>query len=211
MIKFGTSGFRGIIGDNFTKESVKKVAYAICELAKDENMKKPEVVIGYDNRFMSQDYAKWVGEVLSTTMKVKFYSISVPTPLVCFETKNMDFGIMITASHNPYNYNGIKVFLRGGRDCDDEKLRKIEKTANKVKVESIKSENFDDAIKSGKIVLANDIKKYCDSILNFVNIKTIQKSNIRVLVNAMHGNSTGCIKYLLNKLKNNLKINTKLS
>ena len=206
MIKFGTSGFRGIIADNYTKEAVQKIAYALCEIARKEEIKNPEIVVGYDNRFMSQDFAKWASEVLATTMKVKFYSIPAPTPLISFETKNLDFGLMLTASHNPYNYSGVKVILRGGRDCDNEFAKKIERIANKVKLSEIQTKSFDDAVKEKRITIVDNIKSYCDSILKFVDVKKIQKSNIKVIANSMHGNATASVKYLFDKLKLNYEL-----
>ncbi len=206
MIKFGTSGFRGILGDTYTKENIQRIAHALCQIAKQEEIKSPVIVVGYDNRFMSKDFAKWASEVLATTMKVKFYEIPAPTPLVSFEVKNATFGLMLTASHNPYFYNGAKVQLSGGRDCDDEYAKKIEKIANKVKVGDIKTVPFEDAVKNKKIELVKNIKSYCDSILSFVNVKKIQKNNLKILSNSMHGNSTDCMNYLLTKLKVNYEI-----
>ena len=206
MIKFGTSGFRGVFGDNFTKEAVQRIAYALCQISKEDGIKNPTIVIGYDTRFMSQDFAKWISEVLVTTMKIKFFAEPVPTPFLSFETKKADFGIMITASHNPYYYNGLKVILRGGRECDDVFASRIEKIANKVKIASIEAVNFDHAVKAKKIEISGDIKDYCNDILKYVNVKKIQKSNLKVLVNCMHGNGAECTKYLLNKLKVNYEI-----
>ncbi len=206
MIKFGTSGFRGILGDNYTKESVQRIAYALCEIVKQDEVKDAEIVIGFDNRFMSIDFAKWASEVLATAMKVKFYEDPVPTPLISFEAKDTTFGLMLTASHNPYCYNGVKVILRGGRDCDDEYAKRIEKIANKVKYDKIETIRFEDGLKSKKIKIAKDIKKYCDSILSFVDVKKIQKSNLKILANTMHGNGVACIKYLFDKLKLNYEV-----
>ena len=61
-IKFGTGGFRGVIGDDFIKENIKKIAQAICNLANENNLKK-EVIIGYDYRFLSSEASKWIAEV----------------------------------------------------------------------------------------------------------------------------------------------------
>lgn len=206
MIKFGTSGFRGIVGDNFTKENVQKIAYALCQIVKEDEIKNPEIVIGFDNRFMSADFAKWTAEVLATTMKVKFYEKAVPTPIISYEAKKTTFGLMITASHNPYIYNGIKVILRGGRDCDDEYAKRIEKIANKAKAKDVTSISFEEGVKSKKIKMVKDIKSYCDSILSFVDVKKIQKSNLKVVANAMHGNSVECVHYLFDKLKLNYEV-----
>ena len=114
MIKFGTSGFRGIMGDTFTKENVQKVAFAINNVIKTEKIRKNKIIIGYDNRFMSLDYAKWIAEVLAVNLKVEIYEFPVPTPLICHRAKNVGLGVVLTASHNPYNYNGIKIFDSNG-------------------------------------------------------------------------------------------------
>lgn len=206
MIKFGTSGFRGVLGDNYTKENVQRIAYALCEIVKEDKIKNAEIVVGYDNRFMSTDFAKWASEVLATAMKVKFYEIPAPTPLVSFEAKKTTFGLMLTASHNPYCYNGVKVQICGGRDCDDVYAKRIEKFANTVKYDDIPSISFEEGVKSKKIMLVNDYKAYCDGILSFLDKKAIQKSNLKVLVNAMHGNSVDCTNYLFKKLKLNYEI-----
>lgn len=201
MIKFGTSGFRGIVGDNFTKENIQKIAFALCEIAKNENIKKPNVVIGYDTRFMSRDFAKWASEVLATSMNVEFYEQAVPTPLISFVAKNYSYGMIITASHNPYYYNGLKIILNEGREADDEFVKKIEKIANKVKVTDIKVIDFEEGLKSKKIVYTKDIKCYCSDILKHINVKKIQKSNLKILVDCMHGNGAECTKYVFDKLK----------
>ena len=125
MIKFGTSGFRGILGDTYTKESLQRIAHALCKIVKEDEIKNPEIVVGYDNRFMSREFAIWACEVLATSMKVRLYEIPAPTPLISFEAKNATYGLMLTASHNPYSYNGVNVQIRGGRDCDDEYAKRI--------------------------------------------------------------------------------------
>ncbi len=206
MIKFGTSGFRGILGDNYTKENVQRIAYALCEIVKEDKIKKAEIVVGYDNRFMSTDFAKWASEVLATTMKVKFYEIPAPTPLISYEAKTTTFGLMLTASHNPYCYNGVKVLINGGRDCDDVYAKRIEKLANEVDYADIQTISFAEGVKNKKIVLAKDIKNYCDGILSFVDKKKIKNSNLKILVNAMHGNSVDCSNYLFKKLNLNYEI-----
>lgn len=203
MIKFGTSGFRGIMADNFTKENVQKIAYALCEISKEDNIKKPTVVVGFDNRFMSYEFAKWTSEVLAKKMNVSFHTKPIPTPQVSFETKNKDFGIAITASHNPHEYNGIKIFLREGKECDDVFAGRIEKIANKAKTKDIETIDFETAVSTNKVILTDDIKNYCDDMLKYINIKKIQKNNLKVLVNCMHGCAGESINYLFKKLKLN--------
>ena len=130
MIKFGTSGFRGVIGDNFTKENVQKIAYAMAKIFNPNDI----VPIGYDNRFMGKDFAQWFVEVFCAYgKKVKFFTKPVPSPLIAFETKSVELGVMFTASHNPYIYNGMKNFQKGGRELTKEQNVQIQHLANKIK------------------------------------------------------------------------------
>lgn len=120
MIKFGTGGFRGVIGDDFTRENVQTIAAALSSVIAEDHSEKP-VVIGYDRRFMSDQFARWMAEVFAAYgVTALLYTEPVPSPCVMCATRDLDadYGVMITASHNPYMFNGVKVFLRGGRDAD---------------------------------------------------------------------------------------------
>ena len=119
-ISFGTGGWRAIIGEDFVCENVRRVAKGISLLIQEENKTEKPVIIGYDRRFLSENAAKWVAEVLTRDgINVLFMERSVPTPLVMHTVKDkcLDFGIEITASHNPSNYNGIKLIIEEGRDA----------------------------------------------------------------------------------------------
>jgi phosphomannomutase len=201
MIKFGTSGFRGIIGDNFTKENVSRVAAALLQVIKEDKIKSPKIVIGYDNRFMSKEYSQWIGEVVCTEASVEIFTESVPSPTIAWLTKKFNFGVMLTASHNPYIYNGIKIFLHGAKDCDDVFSKRLEKIANELDVNKINYIDYANAIKINKIKETNDYQTYCESILTHFNVSKIEKSNIKVLANCMHGNSVNCLNYLFKRLK----------
>ncbi|MDY2888202.1 MAG: phosphoglucomutase/phosphomannomutase family protein, partial [Candidatus Caccosoma sp.] len=121
-IKFGTGGFRGIIADDFTKENVKLIAQALATLMNTTNAKK-EIYVGYDYRFASDFAAKWMVETLcANDIKVYISNSATPTPVVmniCKEN-HCQYGIMITASHNPYYYNGVKLFELDGQDASVE-------------------------------------------------------------------------------------------
>ena len=96
MIKFGTGGWRAVIGDDFICENIRRVAAGIVTLAKEQNKTSKPVIIGYDRRFLSESAAKWVAETLAANgMKVWFMNRSAPTPLVMHtvKDKNLYFGI----------------------------------------------------------------------------------------------------------------------
>lgn len=201
MIKFGTSGFRGIIADNFTKENVQKVAYGFVKYIETKELENVEISVGFDNRFLSKNFAIWFSEVVCAYgVKVNFYTCSVPSSLICYNCKKYDFGIMITSSHNPYYYNGIKLFIDGGKDCDDETSNIIEKYANLVNHEEISTINYYDAINEELLFETENIKDYCNSLLSFVDIELIRKSNLKVLINTMNGSSYSCMQKLFNEL-----------
>ena len=117
-IKFGTDGWRGIMARDFTFENVRRVAQAIADYVKDENQKSPKkrpfegpVLIGYDRRFQSDAFAREIAQVLDgNKIDSVLLAEALPTPAVSFLTKKMKgLGIMVTASHNPPAYNGIKI------------------------------------------------------------------------------------------------------
>lgn len=113
MVKFGTGGWRAIIGEEFTKENIQKLTLAICLKMKAEHKDTKSVVIGYDRRFLSKEAVIWACQILGKEgIHVQFVNRSAPTPLLMFYVMKheLDYGMMVTASHNPAIYNGIKVF-----------------------------------------------------------------------------------------------------
>src|SRR4029077_15050305 len=110
-IKFGTDGWRGIIADDFTFENVRRVAGAIAShVLKNEDHKRG-VVVGYDTRFASPRAAQMVAEVVSAAgIPVKLANDYTPTPAVSYAVKHQGAagGVMVTSSHNPWNWNGVK-------------------------------------------------------------------------------------------------------
>ena len=198
MIKFGTSGFRAVIGDGFTKENVQKVAYAVC---KNITKKKDAVIdIGFDNRFIANFYAKWVAEVfLYHKIKVNFYKHPTPTPALAFVSKSHTFGIVLTASHNPYYYNGVKVFKNGG-EIDDDFAKKIEEIANSIEFEKIKTLPFDEGEKAGYLNIIDKTEDYEKDVISYLNKKNISKYKPKVLFNALHGNSSRIVREICKKI-----------
>lgn len=169
MIHFGTGGFRGVIGDDFTKENVKRIAQAISDVIHEDNSKKP-VVIGYDFRFGSDAFAIYRANTLAANnIPVILASGPTPTPAVRAVSKAMDndFGIRITASHNPYYFNGVKLFQGQGMDAEVSLTDKVE---NKVQaLKEYKTRNYEDALKEGKIVKKDILTPFLENIRNFLH------------------------------------------
>ncbi len=188
MIKFGTGGWRAIVGDDFTRENVCKVAGGILALIKKENKTDKPVIIGYDRRFLSESAAQWVAEVLAAGgIKVWFMKRSAPTPLVMHTVKaeKLYYGIEITASHNPSNYNGIKLIVEEGRDAPLETTTLLEKLTETASVDAMP---FDTAVEKGIIeYLQNPFNKFLDDIIAVLDMDALRNRGLRVLFDSMHG------------------------
>ena len=121
MIRFGTGGWRAVIGDEFTKANVQILAQAMADKMKAEKVDQEGIVIGYDRRFLAREAMEWMAEVfVAEGIHTDLMEKSCPTPLVMYyvQQKELHYGMMVTASHNPALYNGVKIFTLGGRDAD---------------------------------------------------------------------------------------------
>ena len=111
-IKFGTDGWRGVIAEDFTFENVRRVAQATADYWNSLVGTHKAAIVGYDNRFLSETYAKLVCEVLAANgIKALYPPLAVPTPAVTFAVRDRKLcgAVMITASHNPPQFNGYKL------------------------------------------------------------------------------------------------------
>lgn len=199
MIKFGTGGFRGVIGDDFTKENVQLVAQALCDIIRAENSDKP-VAVGYDYRFGSGFFAAWIAETLAANgVKCLLYTEPLPTPAVMTAVRDegLDYGIMITASHNPYYFNGVKLFVRGGMDADAAFTARLEKAAEKVK--SVKTVGVEKARESGLVCDYSNKDEYLGNIASFLS-EEVKGSSVRILYDNLCGVGASCIVPLFDKL-----------
>ncbi len=192
MINFGTGGWRDVIGKDFVYDNITRVAAGIVALAKKEGKTDKPIVVGYDRRFLSQGAAKWVAEVIAGSgIDVWFMPRSTPTPLVMHIVKDSElyYGIEITASHNPANYNGIKLIVEEGRDAPLETTQELEQFIAEVK--EIKRIELDEGIDNGKIVyLRNPFNKFLDDIIGLLDMEALRERGLRVLFDTMHGSGT---------------------
>ncbi len=199
MIQFGTGGWRAVIGDDFVKENICRVAAGILAMAKAENKADKPIIIGYDRRFLSISAAKWVAEVLAAGgITVWFLNRSAPTPLIMHTVKDKDlhFGIEITASHNPSNYNGIKLITAEGRDASLEVTSKLEELIKNIK--GVDSASFDIAVNEGKIVyIRNPFNDFLDDIIELLDMKALRDRGLRVLFDTMHGSGAYPLQVIL--------------
>lgn len=194
MIKFGTGGWRAIIAEDFTKANVQLLAQSLCEEINDNR-----IVIGYDRRFLSDYAAIWLSEVFAgNNIKVHLIDKASPTPLIMYATKKLDtqYGLAVTASHNPAIYNGIKIFTKGGKDATESVTQLLEK--NLSGITEPKTLPFNEAKLSGLIEILDLQNDYIDSILEFVDTNAIRQAKLKVLVDTMHGVSKTSLSTILN-------------
>ncbi len=210
MIKFGTGGFRGIIGDTFTKETVQLIAQTLSDRIIRENQDK-RVVIGYDYRFGSDYYAIWMAEVFAGNgVKCLLYPNPMPTPAIMMAVRDehLHYGVMITASHNPYNFNGVKMFLIGGVDADVNFTASFESELNESK--DILTMPIKTAKRRELIVDYSNKEHYLQNIKGFLSDKVFD-SQLKILYDNLYGVGSLCIEPLFKivGIKNYKILNTR--
>src|SRR5689334_20847028 len=190
-IKFGTDGWRGIIADDFTFENVRRVAGAIASYVLKYEEPQRGVVIGYDTRFASGRAAQVVGEVIAAAgIPVKLADDFTPTPAVSYAVKHQGAagGVMVTSSHNPWNWNGVKFKGKFGGSATPAIMKKIE--------EELASGAAPKGKKAG--VEEVDLKKdYIAAVCRFADMDLIAKTKFKFAVDAMYGSGRGILAGIL--------------
>lgn len=190
MIKFGTGGWRALIAEEFTQDNVRILAQALADYISSEGKSGSEFVIGRDRRFLSDKASYWLSEVMAANgFQVKLIDDAVPTPVVMFSMikHQIPFGACITASHNPAEYNGIKVFTAGGRDATEDVTDGIERFIANTASADVKSIPLAHGLANGSIERVRPMNEFLDSILEKTNIEVIRNANLKVLVDPMYG------------------------
>ncbi len=194
MIRFGTGGWRGVIGDDFIKANIRRVAYGIGLLAKENGHTEHPIVIGCDRRFLSQTSTEWVAEVLcGMGFSVILMERSTPTPLIMFLVQHHKFhyGIEVTASHNPSSYNGIKLIVEEGRDAPLETTGRLEELIAEHAEDEIPSLSLEAAMEKSLLSYWHaPFNAFIDHILSCLDQEAIKNRGLRILLDPMHGSGT---------------------
>lgn len=194
MIQFGTGGWRAEIGKDFYMDNVRLVGQALADRIVREGRTDTPVVIGYDRRFLSDQAAQWLAEMLAgRNIPVWFMRRSVPTPLIMHTVmkRGLYYGLEVTASHNPSTYNGIKVIVEEGRDAPLEFTDEFEREINSLSVQDLHPMDFDKAETQGLITyLEQPFNAFLDDILAVLDSRVIRERGPRILFDTMHGSST---------------------
>ncbi|HIE36124.1 MAG TPA: phosphoglucomutase/phosphomannomutase family protein, partial [Candidatus Omnitrophica bacterium] len=201
MIKFGTDGWRAIIAEDFTFQNVKMVSQAIADYLnrEEKKRKRKKVVVGYDCRFLSKEFATTVSLILAANdIRVTLSDRVVPTPAVSLHSliDGYDLGIMITASHNPFCFNGLKIKTKDGEAADSSLTNKVEKFLYKNKPRYI---DLETAKKKKFLEFKCLIDNYIEFLRKFVDIKRIKKIKLKILVDTMYGATDKLVEKILGK------------
>ncbi|MDO5134698.1 MAG: phosphoglucomutase/phosphomannomutase family protein [Eubacteriales bacterium] len=205
MIKFGTGGFRAVIGDEFTRRNIQILAKALSMKMMDEACQDQGICIGYDRRFLSKEAVMWACEVFGAMgIRCWFVNRSSPTPLIMYYVmaNDLPYGLMVTASHNPAIYNGVKLFTRGGRDASQEVTQDLERYIQQVELElkmggEVSWRPYEQVRDAGLVVEFNPWNDYIDSILSQIDTRAIRSAGLRVALDPMYGVSQTSLKTIL--------------
>ena len=191
-VKFGTDGWRAIISDEFTFANLRLVAQAIADFTREENPESPGVVIGFDTRFMSDRYAAEVARVMAGNgIKAWLARADTPTPAISYAVvnKKATAGVMITASHNPPRYNGVKLKAGYGGSASPEQHRRVEQILNSNDAAGREPilMDLDRALGDELVVKFDPAWAYYEHLTTLVNLDTIHEGELRVIHDAMYG------------------------
>ena len=195
-VKFGTDGWRGVISDNFTFKNVKGVAQAISDWVNRDIQPidgKKRISVGYDTRFLSREYAETLACVLAgNNIEVYLSQAAIPTPALSYGVVNNKCvcGVMITASHNPAKFNGIKIKTSQGGGAGNEITNKVEANLGQTPVVTL---DVKKALESKQIVMHDFKVSYLKFMKSYIDLKKIKTSRFKVLQDAMHGSGAGIL------------------
>lgn len=211
-IHFGTDGWRAVISDTFTFHNLRLVAQAIADAVKSADWSNGQpisasvhsdrMVVGFDTRFLSDRYAGEVARVLAANgYTVYLAHADAPTPAISLAVRQMEAigGVMITASHNPPRYNGVKLKAAYGGSASGEQCRRVEiyLNDNEARGRGPNLMDFDQARGLGLIQRFNPIPGYYDHLRKLIDFDVISENPQRLVVDSMYGAGRGLIKGIL--------------
>ncbi len=211
QIKFGTDGWRGLIADDFTFDNVRRVAKAIAGYVLKHEDPKGGVIVGYDTRFLSGRAARAAAEVIAAAgIPVRLANDYVPTPAVSYNVKKLGAagGVMVTSSHNPWNWNGVKFKAKFGGSATPAIMKSIEDELNADPMLSDSSPTLarktrkDGAptrggapakIPAAKIEEVDMKPAYVEAITQFADLDLIRRANFKIAIDSMYGSGRGVL------------------
>ncbi len=194
-VQFGTDGWRALIAETFTFENVRACAQATADHFAETYGKEKPVIVGYDTRFLSNQFADAVAKVLAGNgFTVQLADRAAPTPAISYRIIEVGAcgGVVVTSSHNPYNWNGIKIKPHYGGSASPEFVAAIERRVPDILADP-------ESIKNGTtgIETFNPVPGYLDALRKLVDIDRIKNAGIKIAVDPMYGTGSGLFAELL--------------
>ncbi|WP_136515313.1 phosphoglucomutase/phosphomannomutase family protein [Geomonas edaphica] len=202
QIQFGTDGWRGVIADTFTFENLSLVAQATMDYMHREGLAGKGLVIGYDRRFLSREFAERVAAIAAANgIKTWLSEGYTPTPALSWAVheKNTGAGIMITASHNPPRYNGFKVKESFGGSARPSTTKVLEQMVaeNIAAARPVQATTLAEALATGQVELFDAVAPYLAQLRRYVDLELIRSSGIKAVVDPMFGAGCGVLPTLV--------------
>ncbi|MFO7321394.1 MAG: phosphoglucomutase/phosphomannomutase family protein [Chloroflexota bacterium] len=208
MIRFGTDGWRAVIADTFTFSNLRLIAQAVADSINAQRVgdRRPEVVVGFDTRFLSDRFAIETARVLAGNDIVAWLTrTDAPTPAISYNVKEKgaDAGIVITASHNPPRYNGFKLKAAYGGSATAEQCALVEEELIRAEREGRgpNSMDYDQAVEEGLIRRFDPAWTYYQHLSTLVDMDCISERELNVVADAMWGAGRGAFPSLLSRTR----------
>ncbi len=203
-IHFGTGGWRAVIGEGFTMQNVRRLSQALANKVVRAGMEKQGVLIGYDRRFLSDRAAEVSAEVFAgNNIPVILLPEDAPTPLVTYATDiaGAALGLVFTASHNPPEWNGLKVFHADGSLLMTDETNALEAEANLLRASDVVKLELDMAEDAGIVRKQDFTNAYVDAIEKLIDMQTVRDAGLRVVVDPMYGVGQGTLNTVLTEAR----------
>jgi phosphomannomutase len=191
-IKFGTDGWRAVIAEDFTFANVRRVSEAIAQYVREEGDPAKGLVVGYDTRFLSAEFARHASEAVAASgIPVLLADRATPTPAVSYAVvaRQTAGAIMITASHNPYRWNGVKFKAPYGGSAAPSIMRRIEIHLRRLD----RSRTHPRKRRPASIQSVDLVGPYLERLKSFVHLDRIRSSGRRFAIDPMYGAARGCL------------------
>ena len=196
-IRFGTDGWRAIVGEDYTFDNVRACAAALAAHMHHAGLAKDGAVVGYDTRFISDRFAAAVAEVLSDSgIATYLFSRPGPTPAgsLAITMLNAGAGAIITASHNPAEWNGFKVKSNAGGSAPPDMVEAIERHLENLLTGDQVSHS---GSARGSITEFDPVEPYAERLGELINADALRSAGLKVVVDAMHGAGAGVLPTVL--------------
>ena len=187
-IKFGTDGWRAVIAEEFTFANLERVAQAYADYlhGRGAEINVALVVVGFDRRFLSEHFARRAAEVMAGSgFRIALFPEPQPTPLVSWCVKQLGAvgGIMITASHNPFQFNGFKIKASWGGSAPPETTVAVEKLVDANHASLVET------LHDGHELLKRPVEQYLTHVNSYIDLERLRRAGVRVVVDSMHGSA----------------------